>query len=518
MNAPQLAELSRAVRHHLLELNPGKKAHLQSSLGVTELTLALHHILDTPNDSLIWDVGHQAYVHKWITGRHDELSSIRSKGGISGFPNRSESVFDPFGTGHSSTAISAIGGMAHADRENEEQKKYVAVIGDGALTGGLAFEALNHLVDLGLDVLVVLNDNARSLHENVGSLHKHRAYKAFFQSLDWNYNGPVDGHDMEQLLPSLQEASERKGLNVLHVITKHPASEDKPQPKVPRDSGAMSFSEVFGRTMHEFLERKEDVYVVSPAMLSAAYLTELKKEFPQRVIDTGITEQHAVTFSAGLAAKGKRVFCHLYSTFSQRAIDQIIHDVALQNLPVTFVLDRAGVTGSDGPTHHGVFDLGLFRVIPNMEIWDAVNGDRLSDILNYSLNSTGPLAVRIPRSDTHLSAEEHGELVPIQTISGEGFHGRIVVGHACERAQNELFKGPLAILNQVKPLNQEELYSFLRPLKSVEIWEDNSRMGGIAEQISLMFSQLRIKVVSKAVPDQFLPHATTDELWKDYLL
>lgn len=518
MTPEALQALADMVKQELMQLSPGKKAHLESSLGVTELSIALHARLNTPQDLLIWDVGHQAYVHKWLTGRAEELVKMRTLHGISGFPRREESLFDPFGTGHSSTSISALGGLAMADRLKGISRKYVAVIGDGALTAGQAFEALNHLSDLDLDLLVILNDNSRSLDLNVGALHHQRKYAAFFDALNWNYTGPVDGHRMRQLLPALEEVLEKGGLQLLHVQTRHPAFDRAQGSKVPKAAGTMDFSEVFGACMQEMLEEGLDVAVVSPAMIEAAWLGDLRRRFPHRVFDTGITEQHAVTFSAGLAAGGQSVFCHLYSSFSQRAIDQIIHDVALQHLPVTFVLDRAGITGSDGPTHHGVFDVALFRSIPNMEIWDAANGDMLTEILRYSLQHQGPLMVRIPKAETF----RHVELdrVPIQLfelVEGEGGIGRIVLGHAQSLLPEQAFAGPMAIIHRVKPFPVREVQRFAKQLHSLEVWEDGSAIGGLWEATAAAVADLGIRLIPRGVPDRFIAHGKPEELWGEIL-
>lgn len=515
MSISDLESLAKALRLYLQEHQVGKRAHLESSLGVTELSIALHARLNAPKDLLIWDVGHQAYIHKWLTGRSAQLREMRKLGGISGFPNRSESEFDPFGTGHSSTSISALAGLAQADRLKGISRKYVAVIGDGALTGGQAFEALNHVSDLDLDLLLILNDNTRSLDVNVGSLHQSRSYQQFFESLNWNYAGTVDGNRMNQLIPALEKVLDLGGLQVLHVNTRHPALEREQASKAPRGKGELSFSEVFGRCMQEMIEANEEVCVISPAMIESAWLGDLKRRFPSRVIDTGITEQHAVTFSAGLAAGGQRVFCHLYSTFSQRAMDQIIHDVALQNLPVTFVLDRAGITGADGPTHHGVFDLSLLRPIPNMEIWDAADGDTLEAILRHGLKNSGPLAVRIPRADTQWRTHSTKHSLSKVTIeNGLGKRGRIVLGHAKDLLPSDAFNGPLAVVHCIKPFPREELLSFFQGMEEIEVWEDNTSIGGLYEAVQELKETPSVRILSRGIPDRFIPHGGVETLWK----
>ena len=518
MSSEQLQDLAFKLRADWQDRAIGKKAHLQSSLGVTELSIALHAVFRTPEDVLIWDVGHQAYVHKWLTGRSQGLSTMRKREGISGFPKRAESVHDAFGTGHSSTSISALAGMAHASRLRGEHKKFVAVIGDGSLTGGQSFEALNQAPELGADLLVVFNDNGRSLEDNVGVLHRSGSYKEFFQSLGWACHSAVDGHSMPELLAALEEVKGSTGPRVLHVQTRHPAGPGKQSTTELKASGDMSFSQVFGQTMARMLEAGEQLFVVSPAMLSAAYLSPLKKRFPERVIDTGITEQHAVTLAAGMATSGVRVFCHLYSTFSQRAMDQIIHDVALQQLPVTFVLDRAGITGADGPTHHGVFDLALMRPIPNIELWDAQNGNMLSAILWNSLKTPGAVSVRIPRAETSFS-NAATPLDALNVISGADKDGRarLHVGHALQLAPSDGFSGRQAVMNCVKPLPIASLKTFCEGVKHLEVWEDGSQLGGIGEQIAYAFSGSSMKVHSRSVPDRFIDHGDTDELWKEIL-
>ena len=516
----ELEILVKRIRSELIALNPGKKAHLQSSLATVEISIGLHYVFDSPNDKIVWDVGHQAYVHKWLTGRASLLKHMRTLGGISGFPKRSESVFDAFGTGHSSTSISAIGGMAQADRlRGIIGCSYIAVIGDGALTGGQSFEALNHLGALGLPIIVVFNDNDRSLDQNVGALYVQKSYSSYFKSLGWKYSGPIDGHHIPSIIEAFRKAKESVAPIVLHLKTEHPGNRNGLSIQ-PKKEGLVSFSEVFGACMHSMAEQNVEFAVCSPAMIEPAYLKAFNEKYPERCFDTGITEQHAVGFAAGMASQGLRVFCHLYSTFSQRAVDQIIHDVALQNLPVCFVLDRAGVTGEDGPTHHGLFDISLFQSIPNLKIWDMADGDSLAGLLTSSIKESGPIVVRIPKSTTLWKEVQNPK--PFYKLNETASKiGVLCLGHSLEWIDLPAFSNyNQAVVQCLKPLPMEEISEFIEALDVVWILEDGMRIGGLYQQLTDLKEQKmwKTKLFSKAFDDCFVEHGSLEALLEKHKL
>ncbi len=458
---PQVCDELRSFIIDAVALNPG---HLGSSLGVVELTVALHYVFDTPNDKIIWDVGHQAYPHKILTGRKELFSENRKYRGISGFPKMSESEYDAFGTGHSSTSISAALGMAVASAlQNESRRQHIAVIGDGSLTGGMSFEALNHAGVEKSNILVIVNDNGIAIDKNVGGLSQYftqitsshtynrlrnriwnmlggnsayhlksknyvrrflTAIKALifkrgnlFESLGFRYFGPINGHDVKRLVRTLQDLKDIKGPKVLHIITKkgkglQQAEKDPVLYHAPgcfnsetgeinagksAEQTAPKFQDVFGLTLLEMAEKNPKIVGITPAMPTGCSMTFLMERFPERTFDVGIAEQHAVTFSAGLSAQGLIPFCNIYSSFMQRALDQVIHDVALQNLPVIFCLDRAGLVGEDGATHHGVFDLAQFRSIPNMIIASPLHEIDLRNMMFTAQDTKQPFMIRYPR-------------------------------------------------------------------------------------------------------------------------
>ncbi|MDX1601479.1 MAG: 1-deoxy-D-xylulose-5-phosphate synthase, partial [Salinimicrobium sediminis] len=427
--APEkLPELAADLRKFIIEIVATKEGHLGASLGVVELTLALHYIFNTPEDLLVWDVGHQAYGHKILTGRRDLFHTNRQLGGLSGFPKRSESEYDTFGVGHSSTAISAALGMALASNlKGETAKQHIAVVGDASIASGMAFEGLNHAGVTDANILIILNDNAIGIDPSVGALKNYLTkarvgYKPkqdnIIEALNFKYFGPVDGHDLRSLTSTLEELKGIKGPKFLHVITTKgkglkKAEEDQVKYHAPGkfvpDTGELlpydtkglplKFQDVFGLTLVELAEKNEKIIGITPAMPTGSSLKYMMDAFPERAFDVGIAEQHAVTLAAGMATRGFTVFCAIYSTFLQRAYDQVIHDVALQNLPVVFCLDRAGLVGEDGATHHGAFDIAYLRCIPNMTIFAPLDEVELRNMLYTAQDGTlkGPLAIRYPR-------------------------------------------------------------------------------------------------------------------------
>ena len=474
MSLASLGELAREIRHELIKTVANNGGHLAPNLGVVELTLALHRVFNSPVDKIIWDVGHQCYVHKLLTGRKDEFGTLRQFGGICGFPRPSESIHDAFGTGHSSTSISAALGMAIARDLKGENHSVVAVIGDGAMTGGMAFEALNHAGHLKKNLIVVLNDNEMSIAQNVGAMSgyltrlrtdpmysrgkeeieqllrripigstllkfgerlkdslKHLVVPGMlFEELGFTYLGPVDGHDLKAVTTILNQARNQKGPVLVHVLTKkgkgyRPAEENPDRfhgvgpfnpatGEVIKNSSAPSYSEVFGRTLTRLAQQDQSILAITAAMTSGTGLNSFARLFPGRFFDVGIAEQHAVTLAAGLAKEGYHPVVTIYSTFLQRAYDQILHDVCLQNLPVTFAIDRAGLVGEDGATHHGLFDYAYLRHIPNMVIMAPRDENELQHMLATAVQHPGPAAVRYPRGTaTGCKMDEELKTLPV---------------------------------------------------------------------------------------------------------
>ena len=414
------------LRDFIIDIVAAKEGHLGASLGVVELTIALHYVFNTPVDKLIWDVGHQAYGHKILTGRKELFDTNRRFGGISGFPKMEESVYDAFGTGHSSTSISAILGMAlSAQLQGVKDRQHIAVIGDASIASGMAFEGLNHAGVTDANILIVLNDNAMGIDPSVGALKKYLTNvktgsakeENIFECLNFDYTGPIDGHDLPTLLSELERLKRIEGPKLIHVITKKGKGLKKAEEnqvvyhapgKFDKYTGELSeksalpqppkFQDVFGITLVELANQNEKIIGITPAMPTGSSLKLMMDEFPERAFDVGIAEQHAVTVAAGMAADGLVPFCNIYSTFLQRAYDQVIHDVALQNLPVIFCLDRAGLVGEDGPTHHGVFDIAYLRCIPNLIVCSPLNEMELRNIMyTAQLGLDRPIAIRYPR-------------------------------------------------------------------------------------------------------------------------
>ncbi|NUY81544.1 1-deoxy-D-xylulose-5-phosphate synthase [Flavobacterium sp. MAH-1] len=550
----KLPLLATELRDFIIDVVSKKEGHLGASLGVVELTIALHYVFDTPQDLLVWDVGHQAYGHKILTGRKDVFHTNRQYDGISGFPKRSESVYDTFGTGHSSTAISAALGMAIASKlKGDDEKNHIAVIGDASIAAGMAFEGLNHAGVSDANLLVILNDNAIGIDPSVGALKDYltsvkegRNPKAnnMIKSLNFDYSGPIDGHDFDALISELERLKKKKGPKFLHIITtkgkgmalaeEHqvkyhaPGKFDKETGEIlakPEENLPPKFQDVFGLTVLELARQNLKIIGITPAMPTGSSLKFMMDEMPERAIDVGIAEQHAVTLSAGMATQGMTVFCNIYSTFLQRAYDQVIHDVALQDLPVIFCLDRAGLVGEDGATHHGVFDIAYLRCIPNMIVYSPLNEVELRNMLyTASLGLNHPIAIRYPRGrgvivDWQKSFEEieigkakrlrKGNRVAVLT---NGFIGNNVI----EALGNIDNSGKFSHCDFafVKPLDEQVLHDIFTSHEAVITVEDGVVAGGFGSGV-LEFASTHgycLPVKNIGLPDQFIEHGTVSQL------
>lgn len=553
LNVNQLPQLAQELRDFIIDIVSVKEGHLGASLGVVELTIALHYVFHTPEDLLVWDVGHQAYGHKILTGRKSIFHTNRQLNGISGFPKRSESEYDAFGVGHSSTSISAALGMAIASQLKGENKHHIAVIGDASIASGMAFEGLNHAGVTDANLLVILNDNAIGIDPSVGALKnyltavkegKNPKVNNMIKSLNFDYSGPIDGHDLSELISELERLKKVKGPKFLHVITTkgkglQKAEEDQVKYHAPGKFDKLTgeihlkeeshlppkFQDVFGLTLVELAQQNEKIIGITPAMPTGSSLKFMMDAFPERAFDVGIAEQHAVTLSAGMATQGMVVFCNIYSTFLQRAYDQVIHDVALQNLPVIFCLDRAGLVGEDGATHHGVFDMAYLRCIPNMIIFSPRNEIELRNILyTAQLGLNHPIAIRYPRG--------RGEIVdwqqPFQKIEigkatllkkgtktailSNGFIGRNVSLALAEMENAALFSH--IDFPFVKPLDEELLHSIFKEYEKIITIEDGTIIGGFGSAIAEFKSKYKYKndLQILGIPDQFIEQGTIEEL------
>lgn len=554
----QLPQLAKELRDFIIDVVSVKEGHLGASLGVVELTIALHYVFNTPEDLLVWDVGHQAYGHKILTERKDIFHTNRQLCGVSGFPKRSESKFDTFGVGHSSTSISAALGMAIASQLNGENKHHIAVIGDASIASGMAFEGLNHAGVTDANLLVILNDNAIGIDPSVGALKqyltsvkegKNPKQNNMIKSLNFDYSGPIDGHDLPKLISELERLKKVKGPKFLHIITTkgkglQQAEEDQVKYHAPgkfdkttgeihpksEENLPLRFQDVFGWTLVELAAANEKIIGITPAMPSGSSLKYMMDTFPERAIDVGIAEQHAVTLSAGMATQGMVVFCNIYSTFLQRAYDQVIHDVALQNLPVIFCLDRAGLVGEDGATHHGVFDLAYLRCIPNLIIYAPKDEIDLRNILyTASLGLDHPIAIRYPRGRGKYPNSEFQVLKkPFEKIEigkghllkngsktavlSTGFIGNNVSLALQKMAQtNEIAHYDFGF---VKPLDENLLHEIFGSFESIITLEDGSIKGGFGSAV-IEFASLNNyskKIQSLGIPDAFIEHGTIEEL------
>jgi 1-deoxy-D-xylulose-5-phosphate synthase len=582
LTSGELPQLANELREYLLYSVGKSGGHFGAGLGVVELTIALHYVYDTPNDLLLWDVGHQAYPHKILTGRREQLPTIRSKDGLSPFPKRKESEFDTFGVGHSSTSISAALGMAVSARKQKSGKKIAAIIGDGAMTAGQAFEALNHAGHIETDMLVILNDNDMAISENVGGLNKYfskilssKTYatmregskkvlstiphawelaskteehvKGFltpgilFEELGFNYIGPVDGHDVESLTKTLRNIRDLKGPQFLHVVTKkgkgfEPAEKDQikyhalspvksASATSPAPKKLKTFSNVFGQWACDTAALDPRMIAITPAMREGSDLIRFSEKFPERYFDVAIAEQHAVTLAAGMACEGSKPVVAIYSTFLQRAYDQLVHDVAVQNLDVTFAVDRAGVVGADGPTHAGAYDISFLRCVPNMVIATPSDENECRLLLNSAYEFTGPAVVRYPRGSAN------GTEVTCQSDTTEIGKGRIIQSgediailcfgpllHEAKKAINESGQNiSLVDMRFVKPIDELLLDQLADNHKYFITLEDNTVMGGAGSAVLeyVANTELDVKVKILGIPDAYIEHASQAEQWAE---
>lgn len=554
LNPSQLPTLAAELREFIIDIIATKEGHLGASLGVVELTIALHYLFDTPNDLLVWDVGHQAYGHKILTGRKDIFYTNRQFGGISGFPSRKESEFDAFGVGHSSTSISAVLGMAIASSlKGNTKKQHIAVIGDASIASGMAFEALNHAGVSNVNILIVLNDNAIGIDPSVGALKEYltkvktdkklAAQNNIIKALNFDYAGPIDGHDLPKLLSELNRLKAVEGPKFLHVITTkgkglQKAEEDQVTYHAPgkfdklsgeREKKAINpytkYQDVFGKTLVELASKNENIVAITPAMITGSSLKFMLEKFPERTFDVGIAEQHAVTLAAGMATQGLIPFCAIYSTFLQRAYDQVIHDVALQNLPVIFCLDRAGLVGEDGATHHGVFDIAYLRCIPNLIIFAPRNEIELRNMLFTAQKGLkNPIAIRYPRGfgnsiDWEKPFEEieigkgiclqKGSKIAVLSIGTMS----LIVEQSFEFT-NKIAEISHYDLRFVKPLDENLLHDIFANHEKIITIEDGVISGGFGSAILEFAVKNNYKndIRVLGIPDEFVPHGSVNQL------
>ena len=552
-----LPQLAKELREFIINIVATKEGHLGASLGVVELTIALHYVFNTPEDQLIWDVGHQAYGHKILTGRKSVFHTNRQLNGISGFPKRAESVYDTFGVGHSSTAISAALGMAIASKiKGDTNKQHIAVIGDASIASGMAFEGLNHAGVTDVNLLVILNDNAIGIDPSVGALKQYltnvkkgtQKQDTIFEALNFKYSGPIDGHDMEALISELNRLKTIKGPKFLHIITtkgkglkqaednqvtyhapgKFDATTGNLHEK-PEITQPPKYQDVFGYTLLELAKKNKKIVGITPAMPTGSSLKFMMDALPDRAFDVGIAEQHAVTLAAGMATQGLIPFCNIYSTFLQRAYDQIIHDVALQKLPVIFCLDRAGLVGQDGPTHHGVFDLAYLRCIPNLIIVAPRNEVELRNIMyTAQLGLELPIAIRYPRGrGVTLNWQQPFKKIKIgkgtclkqgETIAiiSTGSIAKNVTQAILEMGVSEKQLVAHYDMPFIKPLDEALLNSIFSKYEAIITIEDGVKKGGLGSAVAEFASEnsYRNRIKIMGIPDQFIEHGTIDELEK----
>ena len=549
-----LKVFARELRQEIINIIAKGEGHLGSSLGTVELTIALHYCFNTPKDLIIWDVGHQAYGHKMITGRRKAFQKLRQRNGISGFPKRDESPYDTFGTGHAGTAISATLGMALSAKTEDQNRLHIAVVGDASIANGMAFEALNHLGTTQANVLVILNDNSMGIDPSVGALKKFfntvkketPSTLNFFQSLNLSYQGPINGHDIEILLSALENQKKQKGPRILHVITTKgkglplaeeeqiiyhaPGKFDPLTGKLNPSKGnkKLKFQTIFGETLLNLALINKSIVAITPAMPTGSGLVKMLETLPKQCIDVGIAEQHAVTLAAGMASQGMLPFCVIYSTFLQRAYDQIIHDVAIQKLPIIFCIDRAGIVGHDGPTHHGLFDISFLRCIPNIQIVAPRDSQELQNILyTAQLGINLPLAIRYPRGySEQKSLSFDFKKIPWGkgTLLKNGSHIAILslgtISKNIEKALSHV-NYPEAFahfdLCFAKPLDEELLHKVFNKFKTVVVFEEGVKQGGVGSAVLEFASQklYQVPIHLEGVSDIFIPHGDTDELFQE---
>ena len=574
----QLKQVCDEVRQFLLNSVSKSSGHLASGLGTVELTVALHYVYNTPDDKLVWDVGHQAYPHKILTGRKQQLHTIRQKDGLHPFPWRDESPYDVLSVGHSSTSISAALGMAVAAERRRSREKVVSIIGDGAMTAGMAFEAMNHAGDIKPDMLVVLNDNDMSISENVGALNRHfarllsgKVYTSIreqgkkllkplpqihhlasraeehmkgmmapgtiFEELGFNYIGPIDGHDVDELVETLANMRDLKGPQLLHIVTQkgkgyQPAENDpigyhgvpKFDPTLSslpvKAPGIPSYSEIFGQWLCDVASQDSALMAITPAMREGSGMVEFSKRFPQQYFDVAIAEQHSVTYAAGLAIAGLKPVVAIYSTFLQRAYDQLIHDVALQNLDVLFAIDRAGVVGADGPTHQGAFDLSYLRCIPNMVVMTPSDEQECRDMLYTGYHYSGPAAVRYPRgsgngvtlreADQQLTLGKSNTVRQGKTIAILNFG---VLLPDCMQAAEEL-DATVIDMRFVKPIDEQAIIDAAKAHQLIVTVEENAVGGGAGSAVLEVLAQhkLSVNTLTLGLPDEFIKHGSQEQV------
>lgn len=572
----QLPQLAQELRGFLLEMVSQTGGHLASNLGAIELTIALHYVFDTPHDRVVWDVGHQSYPHKVLTGRRKRMNTMRKKEGLAGFPKRDESRYDAFGVGHSSTSISAAQGMAEAFKlKGESGRKAIAIIGDGAMTAGQAFEGLNNAGDGDADVLVILNDNEMSISPNVGALSNYLAkllsggiYNTvrksgsyvldaippirelakkteehvkgmitpgtLFEEFGFNYIGPIDGHNLDTLVTTLANIRKLKGPQFLHVVTRkgegyklavadptkyHAVTPFQPENGMESKTGKLTYTQIFGDWLCDMAAQNERLVGITPAMREGSGLVRFAKEYPQRYFDAGIAEQHAVTFAAGLACEGYKPVVAIYSTFLQRAYDQLVHDVALQNLPVLFAIDRAGFVGADGPTHAGVYDLSFLRCIPNMAVLTPSDEDECRQMLYTGFLHEGPVAVRYPRGvGSGVAVQETMTAIPFGKgeVRREGLRGAILAFGTPFGAALQVGEAlGLTVVNMrfVKPLDETLVVELAQTHDWLVTVEENAIMGGAGSAVleCLCAKGLNIPVLQLGIPDRYVEHGDQKE-------
>lgn len=556
LSKTQLPQVAKELREFIIDIVSVKEGHLGASLGVVDITIALHYVFDTPNDLLVWDVGHQAYGHKILTERREIFHTNRQKNGVSGFPKRDESNYDTFGVGHSSTAISAALGMAIASKlQNDVEKHHIAVVGDASIASGMAFEAMNHAGVTDTNMLIILNDNAIGIDPSVGALKMYltnvkkgtQKQDNIFEALNFEYSGPIDGHDIFAVVTELERLKTIKGPKFLHVITTKgkglrkaeenqvkyhaPGKFDKLTGELaPKNTAHLppKFQDVFGHTIVELAQQNEKIVGITPAMPTGSSLKFMMKAIPERAFDVGIAEQHAVTLAAGMATQGLIPFCNVYSTFLQRAYDQVIHDVALQNLPVIFCLDRAGLVGQDGATHHGVFDIAYLRCIPNLIIFAPLNEISLRNMMyTAQLGLKHPIAIRYPRGRGVLTDWKQ----PFATVEiGKGIclkEGSEVAVLSIGAIGNNIstilsdrsFSSNIAHYDMqfVKPLDETLLHEIFAKFKIIITLENGVIKGGFGSAIAEFAAehQYTNTLYIKGVPDEFVEHGTVEELHDD---
>jgi 1-deoxy-D-xylulose-5-phosphate synthase len=555
LHTDELKTLSDELRAFIIEQVSEHGGHLGANLGTVELTIALHYFFDTPYDKLLWDVGHQAYGHKILTGRRDNFHTNRKLNGISGFPSITESQYDAFGVGHSSTSISAALGMAIASKLKGENREHIAVIGDASIAAGMAFEGLNHAGDTKADLLVILNDNAIGIDPSVGALKNYltRAkigYKPkqdnIIEALSFSYKGPIDGHNIDDLLKAFEELKQQKGPRFLHVLTKKgkglkPAEHEQVKYHAPgkfdkitgrtlqsdSKNDLIKYQDIFGNTLLHLAKQDKKIIGVTPAMPTGSSLKFMMEELPDRAFDVGIAEQHAVTFSAGMATQGFKVFCTIYSTFLQRAYDQLIHDVAIQNLPVIFCVDRAGIVGNDGATHHGVYDIAFLKAIPNLIIASPSNAKDLQNLL-YTASQVinQPMVIRYPRGKSNVNHIDYNlkkiEIGKAKCVKEGDEIAILSLGKMRWSAEKAIKQSLLNVghydMRFVKPLDTQTLDHIATHYQKLITIEDGILSGGFGETIQHYFAQNHpeIKVKTMGLPDEFITHGNTDELFKKY--